>query len=180
MIGTTTPIGANWYANQALNGELSVRQKTTLGKFDYQLIDGRPDVVGELDLYNRFCANGSHTRCRPDNIGFLYRRVEDPVIAVFLRERRGLTKDAPQPAAYILTIKKCFLMFAENIVYSMKGCIYHDDLFSSFRGAVTPFFGDRRFGKLVADKIVGVRLGSGYCALEITFDFFDRLHFYLL
>ena len=65
-----------------------------LGGFVHNLIEGREDVVGKLDLCNGGVANRCKADRKPGNSLFTERSVEDSVIAVLLVQVLGTTENS--------------------------------------------------------------------------------------
>src|SRR5258708_23801057 len=106
MIGTTAPIGPDRDPDERLNGKFSLAQITGFRNLLHQLIEPRIDIIGKLYFYNGFHPHSAHACCRSANIGFLDRRIEDPVIPELFCQRRGLAEDAPHPAPYVLSVSQ--------------------------------------------------------------------------
>src|SRR5882757_2935799 len=104
MIGPPATVCPDRDPDQGLNGKFSVAQITGLGNFRYQLVESRINIIGKLNLHDRFYAHSAHPYGGPDNISFLDSRIEDPVITEFFSQGGCLPENAAQPPAYVLSI----------------------------------------------------------------------------
>ncbi len=89
---------AGRHADDDRAGELAGRPVAQAGGLRHDLVIGRIDIVGELDLDAGTQAVGGHADRRADNAKFRDRGVEAAAGAVFLLQAGGAAEDAAEIA----------------------------------------------------------------------------------
>src|SRR3984885_12900901 len=89
---------AAWHADHDWSREFPTRAIAQPRRFRHDLIVGRIDIVGELDLRDRPKPIGAHADRHGDDSGFVDRRVEAARLAIFSLQPVGATKDAAEIA----------------------------------------------------------------------------------
>ena len=112
MIWTSTAISARWNANHTCHGKFTHTQIRTLAQFGHQLVYARPDIIGKLNFYDRFCTHRAHSRRTSNDICLLNGRIEYPVFSVFIGQSCRFPKHTTQTMSYILPVQQRLRMLS--------------------------------------------------------------------
>src|ERR1035437_938727 len=178
MIKTSVNISTNSNPGNNRSSPVIIGSIPKSNEFTFHLHEGGPDIIGKLNLYDRFKSSQSHSNSNAHNTCFSQRRIEDSLITIFSRKTFSSGKYSPLTVGYILTKNKHFLISFEFLIKGMVNSIDHN-YFRTSRGCFFIFksIPESAFVKYIFIGSFRFRIWCKYCFIGCRIDLFSYFLF---